>query len=1344
MRPPMSEQFVSSTSSETTVGPRVFISYARSDGEQFATALRRALQRQNIPLWQDRVAMEGGRDWWLQIEEALNKVKFMVMVMTPNALTSPIVKKEWRYARQRGVCVYPVKGAPNLDFASLPRWMRDAHFYDLGYNLDALHEGPEWETFIRHLNGSCTVPRVPFMVEDLPSDFVMRAEEDEIVCALLDEQREKPVAITAALRGAGGYGKTTLAMAICHNERVQEAFDDGILWVTLGEKASENDLSSKLNDLILVLSGKRSQATELRTLTLQFAELLAERDILLVIDDVWKPEHLKPFLHGGKRCARLITTRNDHTLPPEAHKINVDALRDDEALALISAGLPNGERAALQRLAERLHNWAQLVKLANGVLRNRLEHGESLAQAIDYAERAYTKRGLSAFDPRNEADRRRAAKSTLEVSLDLLSDDERARFGELAIFPEDIEIPMATVARLWQATADLDDLDSEDLCARLRDISLLQNLNLSQRTIRLHDVVSHYLIDAHRAALTELHSKFLRAYGVAHWAELPRDEPYLWDHLAYHLLAAGRRDELRAALLDYRYLQAKLDARDVNALLSDFRAFLRGGDDKPVRMVRQALDLSVYALTKDKAALAHQLYSRLHAQAELLEIAALREQISAILRLLPLNEPTHEMLAGSRLLRILREHKDTVLGVRELKDRRLLSWSREGILRLWTADGIVLKVLKGHEESIGGALELRDGRLLSWSDDHTLRLWATDGTEITTLRGHEGRVSGALELRDGRLISWSADKTIRIWTAGGNELAVLSEHERAVSGMTELRDERLLSWSRDGTLRLWTKDGAVLKILEEHGDAVNGALELGDKRLLSWSANGTLCIWAADGTTLRFLREHKDTVYGALELRDGRLLSWSRDGTLRLWTKDGEMLRALEKHEDAVNGALELQDGQLLSWSEDGALRLWSRDGSQSMLWGKHEDAILGALALQDQRLLSWDNHRLCLWVANQNRAVLRAYGLVVADALELQNEQLVSYGGNALHLWAKDGTEVRLLGHGVAVINIYPLRSGQLLSWAENDTLCLWSADGKVSKVLSGHGAQIRGARELWDRRLLSWSDDRTLRLWAADGTALKILEGHEDTIYGVRELRDGRLLSWSADETLRLWASNGTELKVLRGHEDWVTGVRKLQGRRLLSWSWDKTLRLWTVDGTTVAVLRGHEASVKGARELRDRRLLSWSRDNTLRLWAADGTERAVLRGHENSVWGALELRDGRLLSWSADRTLRLWAADGMPIGAIRIDASPSELRAWFAAQDADWGTFIKNWKRYALAPERGLLAWHGGAALHLCRAETGEELDRFYADSHINMARFLQGGAVVALGCANGQVIFLQVNL
>ena len=46
--------------------PRVFISYARSDGEAFATQLRQEPEAKGIPLWQDRVGMEGGRDWWLQ------------------------------------------------------------------------------------------------------------------------------------------------------------------------------------------------------------------------------------------------------------------------------------------------------------------------------------------------------------------------------------------------------------------------------------------------------------------------------------------------------------------------------------------------------------------------------------------------------------------------------------------------------------------------------------------------------------------------------------------------------------------------------------------------------------------------------------------------------------------------------------------------------------------------------------------------------------------------------------------------------------------------------------------------------------------------------------------------------------------------------------------------------------------------------------------------------------------------------------------------------------------------------------------------------------------------------
>ena len=437
------------TSTSTGIEPRVFLSYARSDGEPFATNLRQRLQAEHIPLWQDRVGLEGGRDWWQQITEALDKVEFMVLVMTPAAMQSEMVRKEWRYARQQGVCVYPVKGVPDLDFASMPHWMRSAHFYDLHY---------EWEKLIIDLNTRCQQARVPFMVEDLPTDYVPRPYEFEaLIDRLLDQQREEPVAITAALRGAGGYGKTTMAKAICHDERIQQAFDDGILWVTLGEKPG--NLVGKVEDLIYMLNQERSGFSGIDAAGARLAELLADRDILLVIDDVWDAIHLKPFLQGGTRCARLITTRNEDVLPANAQSLMVDAMQPSEAVQLLSSGLQPEvftatDLQALRALVARLGEWALLLKLANGVLRDRMGRGEALAKAMAYLNKALDKRGLTAFDAENAHARDAAVSATLRVSFDLLLEEQYARYQELAIFPEDVAIPLATLEKLWGRRVD--------------------------------------------------------------------------------------------------------------------------------------------------------------------------------------------------------------------------------------------------------------------------------------------------------------------------------------------------------------------------------------------------------------------------------------------------------------------------------------------------------------------------------------------------------------------------------------------------------------------------------------------------------------------------------------------------------------------------------------------------------------------------------------------------------------------------------------------------------------------------------------------------------------------------
>ncbi len=147
---------------------RVFISYARTDGEEYTRNLSTRLEKAGIPCWMDRLGMEGGKDWRQQILEALDTVEFLVLVMTPAAMQSPNVQWEWRSARQQGVCVYPVKAAPELDYFSLPRWMHKSHFY----TLDA-----EWPKLVNDLNTRCEKIRIPFIPYDLPEDFVRRPKE---------------------------------------------------------------------------------------------------------------------------------------------------------------------------------------------------------------------------------------------------------------------------------------------------------------------------------------------------------------------------------------------------------------------------------------------------------------------------------------------------------------------------------------------------------------------------------------------------------------------------------------------------------------------------------------------------------------------------------------------------------------------------------------------------------------------------------------------------------------------------------------------------------------------------------------------------------------------------------------------------------------------------------------------------------------------------------------------------------------------------------------------------------------------------------------------------------------
>jgi hypothetical protein len=113
------------------------------------------------------------------------------------------------------------------------------------------------------------------------------------------------------------------------------------------------------------------------------------------------------------------------------------------------------------------------LKIVNGFLRACVVKGREQA-ILDVNERLGDT-GLVAFDPHNEADRTKAIGRTIGVSLDFLDESGRvcsgrARFSELGIFPEDADIPIGVVERLWAKTNGLKKSETKDILIELYDL----------------------------------------------------------------------------------------------------------------------------------------------------------------------------------------------------------------------------------------------------------------------------------------------------------------------------------------------------------------------------------------------------------------------------------------------------------------------------------------------------------------------------------------------------------------------------------------------------------------------------------------------------------------------------------------------------------------------------------------------------------------------------------------------------------------------------------------------------------------------------------------------------------
>ena len=684
-------------------------------------------------------------------------------------------------------------------------------------------------------------------------------------------------------------------------------------------------------------------------------------------------------------------------------------------------------------------------------------------------------------------------------------------------------------------------------------------------------------------------------------------------HLVAHLHEAGRSQDARSVLLDFKYLQAKLKATDVNALIADYDYLAEEAD---LRIVQSALRLSAHVLARDPRQLAGQLTGRLlgsslpHIQIFLREAAETAP---------PWLRPLRPSLTppGSPLIQTLEDHTNWVTAVAITPDgRHAVSAAHDRTVRVWDLEnGHRLFTLEGHMGWVHTVAVTPDGhRAISGSGDHLLRVWDLEaGQPVRTLRGHTDWVAGVAVAPDGRtVISASGDHTLRVWDLeNGVWGSTLEGHTDTVSAVAIIPDlRRCISASYDRTLRIWDlENDQPIRTLEGHTDRVNAVAVTADGlRALSASADQTLRLWDLEsGEVLRTLEGHTAEVNAVAITPDGRHgISGSADHTLRVWDlKNGQMLRMLCGHTDWVTAVAVTPEGNhIVSGSADQTLLVWDLESGQSLRLPEGDpDGVSALVLLPGDRcaLLKSRYHNLRLWSLESGKAVRR---------LEGHTDWITTV------VVTPDGNHV-LTGSADHALRIWDLDSGQ--------TIC----------VLEGHTAPITALATTHDgRRAVSGSGDHTLRVWdLEDGRTIAVLETRTELVSALAVAIDACRIVWgSADGMLQSWdQESGKMICLLEGNTEWVTTLAVTpDGHRAVSASANGTLRVWELEhGKTVQTLKGHAHRVSALVVTPDgKRAISGSYDHTLRVWDLATGDYVAGFSAEGPVLGFTVTRAGRTI--------------------------------------------------------------------------------------------------------------------
>lgn len=188
------------------------------------------------------------------------------------------------------------------------------------------------------------VPETP-APRQLPGDirgFVNRVAELERLNAVLPGQDGAPLVVSVCvIAGTAGAGKTSLALHWAH--QVRDRFPDGQLHINLRgydpqEPVTAQEALLRFLTALGVPPDAVPQDTEAAAAAAQYRSLLADRRVLIVLDNAATVGQVRPLLPGGDRCLTIVTSRNRLSglaIRDGARRLTLGTLPEAEAVSLL-------------------------------------------------------------------------------------------------------------------------------------------------------------------------------------------------------------------------------------------------------------------------------------------------------------------------------------------------------------------------------------------------------------------------------------------------------------------------------------------------------------------------------------------------------------------------------------------------------------------------------------------------------------------------------------------------------------------------------------------------------------------------------------------------------------------------------------------------------------------------------------------------------------------------------------------------------------------------------------------------------------------------------------------------